>query len=67
MQLLGLFFFLAALFLSMGIIVQLLVADRHRILEALLGEAREPNASPPAQIYHFPVRGRRQVEWRQAA
>ena len=67
MQLLGFTFFLAAFLLSMAIVIQMVFANRARILEALMGELPEPEASPPAQIYHFPVRQPLKIEWREAA
>lgn len=67
MHILGLIFFLAAFLLAMGVVAQLLVANRHRILEALLGNMSSDETTPAAQIYHFPVRERRQIEWREAA
>lgn len=67
MHLLGFVFFLAAFCLSMTVVLNMLLANRTRIFEALMGEMPELETRPPAEIYHFPLRRAVDVEWREAA
>ena len=67
MQIVAIIFFSAALILSLAVVAQMLFTYRHRIIEALTGQAIEPKIGPSAEVFYLQPRHTIEIEWRRAA